>query len=144
MKKRTMVLAVILVLVSTFFVACNSNSATNTVKELVKASVNKESKDVERMLQYSEFKGKNTDKLMEEISGINEEMGGLDKAEFKEYSKKHFKEEIVQKLEKIAGKDFKVVTMKNEKKQYQWLLKKLDGKYYIISADDQPLDDMLK
>lgn len=83
--------------------------------------------------------------LKEMIPTGENDVRDISNLELKELKQKELKDEVISGINNEYGDNWTIVMQKNKKdSNYFWMLKKIDGKYYILNGDDAKDDEFLK
>lgn len=133
--KRKITLFMLISILTISLAGCGGVSPVDTVKKLYEAAMKKDLKSYQELVKNERY---SDEKAMEELSTLVVDAGGVSKFTFEEKKKKDLKSDMVNSLDDKYKKDWAIVIEKNSegKTELGWLLRKMDGKYYIIDIVD--------
>ncbi|MCH1624604.1 hypothetical protein [Fredinandcohnia quinoae] len=129
--------------------ACSSlgNNPVNTVKDLYNAAAENDLDTFSKITsQFDEISGSQLS-AMEEFASTVVDKGGVEKMKFSKIKKSNLNKETLDGITEEYGDDWELVAeeiSEDEGEVFLWLLKEVDGKYYVLYADDMSLDEIMK
>jgi Domain of unknown function (DUF5050) len=123
-----------------------NNKAVNAVIDLYEAVDENDQDKIEDNLKYFGGYNGDNDALIQDVSDQIEELGGFLQVTYVHLTKDLMEPDVVKELDEEFGDSwsFFYVEYSEESNIFGWIVKEIDEKYYIVSAQGSTLDDVLE